>query len=44
MNMRHLSHEGHSPKEKNVYEEAKVSVKIETLFFVVFKPDYRNHI
>ena len=31
---------GHPPNEKNIYEEAKVLVKIEVVFFFVFKPDY----
>ena len=30
------------PKIKNVYEEAKVIVKIEAVFFIVFQPDYRD--
>ena len=45
MNMRHFSHEGYSQKQKkNVYEEAKVIVKIEAVFFIVFKPDYKDFI
>ena len=32
------------PKRKHVCEEAKVLVKIEAIRFIVFKPDYRNHI
>ena len=42
MNMRHFSHEGHSPKQKNVCEEAKAIVKIEAVFFIIFKLRYRD--
>ena len=28
--------------KKNVYEEAKVMVKTEAAFLIVFKPDYRD--
>ena len=30
------------PRIKNVHEEAKVIVKIEAVFFIVFQPDYRD--
>ena len=42
MNMCHFSHEGHSPKYKNVCEEAEAIVKIEAVFFIIFKPNYRD--
>ena len=42
MNMRNFSHKGYSQKQKNVYKKTKVIVKIEAVFFIVSKPDYRD--
>ena len=39
--MRHFSH-GIPQNKKNVCEEAKVIAKIEAVFFILFKPDYRD--
>ena len=33
---------GAFPKIKNVCEEAKAIVKIEAVFFIIFKPNYRD--
>ena len=40
--MRHFSHEGCSLKQENICGEAKVIVKIDAAFFIVFQADYRD--
>ena len=43
MNMRHFSQGGVFLKiKKSVCGQAKVIVKLDALFFIVFKPDYRD--
>ena len=44
MNIPHLADEVHSSKLNDVCEEALVLVKIQTGFFINFKPDYKNRI
>ena len=42
MNMSHFSHEGHPQNKKNVCEKAKAIVKVEAVFFIIFKPRYKD--
>ena len=39
---RSLFTQGAFPKIKNACEEAKAIVKIEAVFFIIFKPNYRD--